>query len=325
MTRIADVRVYALKLPHGEAYLGRLDDGSDLTEDRGYVVREAWRSLHSARFETLLVRVLADDGTEGWGEALAPVGPEVPGQADALAAVDIALWDLAGRRGRAAQGHLPVDPDLRLLDHRGRQGHDRRRRVGGRRGVVQEALRREAARQGGGPVRRPRAVRAGQGGLLRRRAGRQGRDVGGGRGRVAGGGDGRGAAAGAEAGGRPAGAAVGSRHRGDEGRRFVVGDGLRRAHDLRPGHGRRLLREAGAAADDGEGAGGPGGASDTFTTEWTEKITATATPGPFWTYANNAQIEEAVAKQVQAVLVGDSSAKDAMRTAGDDVARLIEE
>ncbi|GAA2673782.1 extracellular solute-binding protein [Streptomyces aculeolatus] len=74
-----------------------------------------------------------------------------------------------------------------------------------------------------------------------------------------------------------------------------------------------------------EGLAAPEVASDEFTTEWTEKITATATPGPFWTYANNAQIEEAVAKQVQAVLVGDSSAKDAMRTAGDDVARLIEE
>ncbi|SDK21984.1 mandelate racemase/muconate lactonizing enzyme family protein [Streptomyces indicus] len=137
MPQIRDVRVFVLKLPHEEAYLGRLDDGSDLTEDRGYVVREPWRSLYSARFETMLVQLVADDGTEGWGEALAPVGPEVPGQivatllrpallglpvgavrpawhrlrdlmrerghltghqADALAAVDIALWDLAGRR-----------------------------------------------------------------------------------------------------------------------------------------------------------------------------------------------------------------------------------
>ncbi|WP_419999786.1 mandelate racemase/muconate lactonizing enzyme family protein [Streptomyces boninensis] len=136
MPRITDVRVYTLKLPHDETYLGRLDDGSELTDDRGYVVREPWRSLYSSRFETLLVRVTAEDGTAGWGEALAPVGPEVPGhavaallkpvllgmpvgavrpawhrlrdlmrerghlaghQADALAAVDIALWDLAGR------------------------------------------------------------------------------------------------------------------------------------------------------------------------------------------------------------------------------------
>lgn len=82
------------------------------------------------------MKVTADDGTAGWGEALAPVAPEVPAeivrrllapqlvgvdaraprpawsrlrdlmrerghlvghQADALAAVDIALWDLAGR------------------------------------------------------------------------------------------------------------------------------------------------------------------------------------------------------------------------------------
>ena len=142
MPHIRDVRVHILKLPHNEAYLGRLDDGSTLTEDRGYVVREPWRSLYSARFETMLVQLVADDGTEGWGEALAPVGPEVPGQivarllrpallgqavgavrpawhrlrdlmrerghltghqADALAAVDIALWDLAGR-----QAELPV-------------------------------------------------------------------------------------------------------------------------------------------------------------------------------------------------------------------------
>ncbi|MBA4866089.1 mandelate racemase/muconate lactonizing enzyme family protein [Streptomyces sp. PSKA54] len=135
--RIADVRTYALKIRHDEAYLGGLDDGSTLTEDRGYVVREPWRSLYSARFETMLVKVTAEDGSCGWGEALAPVGPEVPcqivatllrpaligvrvgtvrptwhrlrdlmrerghlagHQADALAAVDIALWDLAGRR-----------------------------------------------------------------------------------------------------------------------------------------------------------------------------------------------------------------------------------
>jgi galactonate dehydratase len=99
-------------------------------------VRPPWRSLYSDRYETLLVRVTAEDGTAGWGEALAPVAPEVPAaivnlllapvlagmsataprpawsrlrdlmrerghlvghQADALAAVDIALWDLAGR------------------------------------------------------------------------------------------------------------------------------------------------------------------------------------------------------------------------------------
>ncbi|EKT82570.1 mandelate racemase/muconate lactonizing protein [Rhodococcus opacus M213] len=134
--RITDVTTYVLKLSGQQAYLGRMEDGSELTETRGYVVREPWRSLYSGRYETMLVRITAEDGTTGWGETLAPVGPEVSAavvdtmlagwlrgremtgvrplwfglrdlmrerghlvghQADALAAVDIALWDLQGK------------------------------------------------------------------------------------------------------------------------------------------------------------------------------------------------------------------------------------
>lgn len=143
--RIAEVATYVLKLaPDDESgvYLGRRRDGSALRPDDGYVVREPWRSLYSARYETVLVRLATDSGLTGWGEALTPVGPGVVAtaidellapqligadvdrvrpvsyglrelmrerghlvghQADALAAVDIALWDLAGR----VQG-LPV-------------------------------------------------------------------------------------------------------------------------------------------------------------------------------------------------------------------------
>ncbi|MGH3739200.1 MAG: mandelate racemase/muconate lactonizing enzyme family protein, partial [Micromonosporaceae bacterium] len=132
--RIAEVRAYALTLAHPEPYLGRMPDGG--ADPDGYQVRPPWRSLYSPRFETLLVRLRGDDGTVGWGEALAPVAPEVPAeivtrllrpvlegaeltgprplwyrlrdlmrerghlvghQADALAAVDIALWDLTAR------------------------------------------------------------------------------------------------------------------------------------------------------------------------------------------------------------------------------------
>ncbi|MFD0622622.1 extracellular solute-binding protein [Streptomyces sanglieri] len=71
------------------------------------------------------------------------------------------------------------------------------------------------------------------------------------------------------------------------------------------------------------GLSDPKVAQDTFTTEWTEKITDTATGSPFWQFAQNAQIEEAVAKQVQAVLVGKSKPKDAMKRAGEEVAALI--
>lgn len=131
---VRDVETFVLKVDAGEAYLGRLADGS--RPAAGYAVRGPWRSLYSPRYETLLVKVTAEDGTAGWGEALAPVAPEVPAavvdlllapvlrgldarsprpawstlrdlmrerghlvghQADALAAVDIALWDLAAR------------------------------------------------------------------------------------------------------------------------------------------------------------------------------------------------------------------------------------
>ncbi|AQZ63611.1 mandelate racemase [[Actinomadura] parvosata subsp. kistnae] len=130
MAQIRQVRCFPVKLRHRDAYLGAP------AQEEGYFVRPPWRSLYSARFETLLVSITADDGTTGWGEALAPVAPEVPAaivekllapvlvgedptrirplwdkltglmrerghltghQADALAAVDIALWDLTGR------------------------------------------------------------------------------------------------------------------------------------------------------------------------------------------------------------------------------------
>jgi galactonate dehydratase len=133
--RITQVTTYVIKQPTKSAYLGKLDDGTAPRAEDGYFVRPPWRSLYSARMETLLVCVTTDDGLEGWGEALAPVGPEVVAaivdrmlgpwligrdpravrplwdgmrdlmrerghlvghQADALAALDTALWDLAG-------------------------------------------------------------------------------------------------------------------------------------------------------------------------------------------------------------------------------------
>ncbi|WP_184847496.1 mandelate racemase/muconate lactonizing enzyme family protein [Allocatelliglobosispora scoriae] len=128
------VESYVVKLRPPEAYLGARPDG--IIEKDAYYLRPPWRSLYSDRFESLLVRIGCDDGSYGWGEALAPVAPEilqaivdrllapvllgrdprrvrplwstltglmrerghlVGHQADALAAVDIALWDLAGK------------------------------------------------------------------------------------------------------------------------------------------------------------------------------------------------------------------------------------
>lgn len=132
--KVVAVESYVVKLRPPEAYLGARPDGAEPGD--AYYVRPPWRSLYSDRFETLLVRISCDDGTFGWGEALAPVAPEIAQavvdrlvapvligrdprrvrplwtvltglmrerghlgghQADALAAVDIALWDVAGK------------------------------------------------------------------------------------------------------------------------------------------------------------------------------------------------------------------------------------
>jgi len=135
--KVVEVASYVVKLDAPTPYLG---DRPRSTSDEGdYYLRPPWRSLYSDRFETLLVRITSADGIRGWGEALAPVAPEVAKaivdrllapvligedatrvrplwtkltglmrerghlvghQADALAAVDIALWDLAARAHR---------------------------------------------------------------------------------------------------------------------------------------------------------------------------------------------------------------------------------
>ncbi|MGP3963233.1 hypothetical protein ACTWPT_45345 [Nonomuraea sp. 3N208] len=43
----------------------------------------------------------------------------------------------------------------------------------------------------------------------------------------------------------------------------------------------------------------------------------TTTANPFWRYAGYAQIETAIAEQVQAVLIGDSPAKEALAKAAE--------
>lgn len=101
-----------------------------------YVLQPGWMGLYSANIETCLVRVETDAGLVGYGEGQSPIGPEVTGAAiarvlrplligedpmrvgvlrrrmyeallprghftgyvvDAIAGVDIALWDLVGK------------------------------------------------------------------------------------------------------------------------------------------------------------------------------------------------------------------------------------
>jgi D-galactarolactone cycloisomerase len=131
--KIARVEALPIRLESQHSYLGPPPKDA---APGGYFTRNNWRSLYSAGFETLIVRIETDEGLVGWGETLAPVGPQVPAaivrhllgpmligqdpthvkplwhrptglmrerghltghQADALAGIDIALWDLTGK------------------------------------------------------------------------------------------------------------------------------------------------------------------------------------------------------------------------------------
>jgi len=73
--RIARVQTYPLFLSKEDADNSYAGDSA--IAHRGYMIKPPWRSLYSPGYETLLVKVETDDGLVGWGEALAPVAPEV--------------------------------------------------------------------------------------------------------------------------------------------------------------------------------------------------------------------------------------------------------
>ena len=132
---VARVECFVVTLPRDVPYLGPLGAGDRVT-GRGYVVRRGNRTLYPTVDRSVLVKVTADDGTVGWGETygiVAPgavvaivddvLGPFVVGRdprdavviqedlydlmrvrgcfggfyVDAIAGVDIALWDLFGK------------------------------------------------------------------------------------------------------------------------------------------------------------------------------------------------------------------------------------
>ncbi|MGJ8720804.1 MAG: ABC transporter substrate-binding protein [Salinibacterium amurskyense] len=65
------------------------------------------------------------------------------------------------------------------------------------------------------------------------------------------------------------------------------------------------------------------GSNDPFLASFTEKITVDAAASPLWPYVSYAQMETAIAEQVQAVLIGQSSPADAMKKASAAVDSLI--
>ncbi len=131
--KILKLEAFPVKIKKDHVYLG---DSSALDTPYDYYLRPAYRCPYSKNMETLLVKITTDEGIEGWGEALAPVMPEVAGiiiermfapfllgreatdidviwnllydtmrdrgyysgfMVDAISAVDVALWDIAGK------------------------------------------------------------------------------------------------------------------------------------------------------------------------------------------------------------------------------------
>ncbi|MCC2032760.1 extracellular solute-binding protein [Microbacterium allomyrinae] len=62
---------------------------------------------------------------------------------------------------------------------------------------------------------------------------------------------------------------------------------------------------------------------NTFVNDFTTRITKDAKASPLWQYVQYAQMETAIAEQVQAVLVGSAAPKAAMKAAGEQVQALI--
>lgn len=60
-----------------------------------------------------------------------------------------------------------------------------------------------------------------------------------------------------------------------------------------------------------------------FVNDFTERVTKDAKASPLWQYVSYSQMEAAVGEQVQAVLIGKSTPKDAMKVAGEAVQKLI--
>ncbi|MDH3663315.1 MAG: mandelate racemase/muconate lactonizing enzyme family protein, partial [Alphaproteobacteria bacterium] len=133
--RVASVQTFSLTIPRDTPYLG-IARGGEEPNSKGYLVRKGNRTVYPVFDRSVLVRIETADGVVGWGETYGLVAPGAVGAivgdlladftigrdptdpsaiyddlydlmrvrgytggfyVDALAAIDIALWDIAGR------------------------------------------------------------------------------------------------------------------------------------------------------------------------------------------------------------------------------------
>ncbi len=135
LDKIVDVEIYHVSLEQKTPYLGPLID-NEKASTLGYFVREANRTVYALKNHSLVIRVLTENGIEGWGETYGLIAHNATASVirdlfkgfivgrnpldvvtiyedlydlmrvrgyfggfyhDALAAVDIALWDIFGK------------------------------------------------------------------------------------------------------------------------------------------------------------------------------------------------------------------------------------
>ncbi|HAA74822.1 TPA: hypothetical protein DCE37_06875 [Candidatus Latescibacteria bacterium] len=146
-----DIYIYTLDQHY---QLRGMTETPGLLPGTDYFFEPHWRQAYSRRVESCLVKVTTDTGLIGWGEAQAPILPETPASilkhlvgpfligrdplersvindqlyhinnirghesgftVDAIAAVDTALWDIAGRHHGVSVARLlggPFRPEL---------------------------------------------------------------------------------------------------------------------------------------------------------------------------------------------------------------------
>ncbi len=164
--RVAKIDTFAVRIPRDSlaAQGGAGSPAALQSSVRRYSLARTYGTVYSRDIETLVVKLTTDDGAVGWGEAQAPVAPEVVQEiihlllaplllgeicgsplavrqmlyeamrvrghfggfyVDAVSAIDIALWDLAGKAAgvpvfRLLGGPVKVALPRRLFHTHGR-------------------------------------------------------------------------------------------------------------------------------------------------------------------------------------------------------------
>ncbi len=131
--KIERIDTFPIRFSEGDSFGGH---GTAASNGSNYATQAGWKGVYSARIETMVVRVQTNAGIVGWGEGQSPIAPEIAASIvdniiapvilgrdptathvlwdemfalmsvrghtggfmmDAIAAIDMALWDIKGK------------------------------------------------------------------------------------------------------------------------------------------------------------------------------------------------------------------------------------